>query len=209
MKAITLAAQTIQLGYADVVVAGGTESMSNAPNYIPVIATANGQRKTSSSQDLLNGVIHDGLTDAYGKREHMGFKGELCAKSHRISREQQDRYAIQSYQKAHEAVHDGWFRGEITPVRVADPRKRPILVKEDELIAKVSLPMDSCFHSCSELFTDTLTITARRREAQSFIPNLPLGCQRRYGHGRQLARAVGWCKCCYPCIRRKASRSAT
>ncbi|KAJ4297839.1 erg10, acetyl-CoA C-acetyltransferase [Kalmusia sp. IMI 367209] len=134
MKAITLGAQSIQLGYADVVVAGGTESMSGAPNYVFPNATVAATGKPTSR--TLNGLITDGLTDAYGSKEHMGLKGELCAKTHGISRDEQDSFAIESYRKALEATKQGWFRGEIAPIKVTAPGQRPVLVREDESLSK-------------------------------------------------------------------------
>lgn len=125
MKAITLAAQSIQLGYADVVVAGGTESMSGCPNY------TDGKR-------TINGVISDGLTDAYGNKEHMGLKAEMCAKTHSIGRDEQDNYAVESYRKAQAATRQGFFRQEIAPIKVTAPGQRPVLVREDESLSKVS-----------------------------------------------------------------------
>ncbi|KAJ4356119.1 erg10, acetyl-CoA C-acetyltransferase [Didymosphaeria variabile] len=111
MKAITLAAQSIQLGYADVVIAGGTESMSGCPNY------TDGKRTT-------NGVVTDGLTDAYGNKEHMGLKAELCAKTHSIGRDEQDDYAIDSYRKALAATLQGFLRQEIAPIKFDETKLR-------------------------------------------------------------------------------------
>ena len=125
MKAVTLAAQTIQLGYADVVIAGGTESMSGCPNYV------NGKRN-------VNGLSADGLTDAYGNREHMGVKAEVCARTHGISRKEQDDYTVESYRKALAATKEGLFRAEIAPIKVAAPGQKPVLVREDESLSKVS-----------------------------------------------------------------------
>jgi acetyl-CoA C-acetyltransferase len=135
LKAITLAAQTIQLGHADIVIAGGTESMSNAPNYTFAKPSSEGK----APQPMTNGLISDGLTDAFGKKEHMGVKGELCAKTYNISREQQDNFAIKSYRKAQTATENGWFRGEIAPIKVVTPDKKLILMKNDECISKVPL----------------------------------------------------------------------
>lgn len=124
MKAITLAAQTIQLGHAEVVVAGGTESMSGCPNY-------------SDGKRTINGLVTDGLTDAYGRNEHMGSKAEVCAKTHSIGREEQDNYAVESYRRALAATKEGLFRGEIIPIKVAAPGQKPVLVREDESLVKV------------------------------------------------------------------------
>ena len=133
MKAIILAAQTIQLGHADVVVAGGTESMSNVPDYVP-----SDRKQAPAKEGRTNGLTTDGLKDAYGSKEHMGVKGELCASQHGIDREAQDGYALDSYRKAQSATAHGWFRDEMAPVKVTIPGKRPVLVKEDEALAKVS-----------------------------------------------------------------------
>ncbi|CRK14989.1 hypothetical protein BN1723_002154 [Verticillium longisporum] len=78
LKAIILGAQTIITGNASIVVAGGTESMSNVPHYLPTLR--NGAKY--GHQTLVDGVLQDGLTDAYGKKEHMGMQGELCAQDH-------------------------------------------------------------------------------------------------------------------------------
>ncbi|KFY24540.1 hypothetical protein V493_05181 [Pseudogymnoascus sp. VKM F-4281 (FW-2241)] len=130
-KAIILGAQTIMTGNADIVVAGGTESMSNAPHYLPVLR--NGAKY--GNQTLVDGVLKDGLTDAYGKQEHMGMQGEECAQDHSITREQQDEYAINSYQKAQKATEAGLFKAEIVPVEVSGGRGKPnvIVDKDDEV----------------------------------------------------------------------------
>ncbi|KFY01072.1 hypothetical protein V490_01093 [Pseudogymnoascus sp. VKM F-3557] len=130
-KAIILGAQTIMTGNADIVVAGGTESMSNTPHYLPVLR--NGAKY--GNQTLVDGVLKDGLTDAYGKQEHMGMQGEECAQDHSITREQQDEYAINSYQRAQKATETGLFKAEIVPVEVSGGRGKPnvIVDKDDEV----------------------------------------------------------------------------
>lgn len=130
-KAIILGAQTIMTGNAHIVVAGGTESMSNAPHYLPVLRTG----AKYGNQTLVDGVLKDGLTDAYGKQEHMGLQGEECAQDHSITREQQDEYAINSYQKAQKATEAGLFKAEIVPVEVSGGRGKPnvIVDKDDEV----------------------------------------------------------------------------
>jgi acetyl-CoA C-acetyltransferase len=95
-----LGAQTIITGNADIVIAGGAESMSQCPHYLPNMRMG----AKFGDQTLLDGVLRDGLTDAYGKREHMGLQGEECARDHDFNREQQDDYAIQSYQRAQAAA---------------------------------------------------------------------------------------------------------
>merc|ERR1719326_1956132 len=95
MKAISLAAQSIALGHADVAVAGGLESMSNVPYYAP--SQRAGARLGHAS--LLDGVIHDGLWDPYDDK-HMGMCAEACADEYAISRAEQDAYALASYERA-------------------------------------------------------------------------------------------------------------
>jgi acetyl-CoA C-acetyltransferase len=121
VKAIVLGAQTIMTGNADIVVAGGAESMSNAPHYLPNMRTG----AKFGNQSLVDGVLRDGLTDAYGKQEHMGLQGEECAADHGFNREQQDTYAIQSYQRAQAAQKAGNFDFEIAPVEIPGARGKP------------------------------------------------------------------------------------
>lgn len=135
-KAIILGAQTIMTGNADIVVAGGTESMSNAPHYLPVLR--NGAKY--GNQTLVDGVLKDGLTDAYGKQEHMGLQGEECAQDHSITREQQDEYAINSYQKAQKATEAGLFKAEIVPVEVSGGRGKPnVIVDTDDEVKNLNI----------------------------------------------------------------------
>lgn len=130
VKAIVLGAQTIMTGNADIVVAGGAESMSNAPHYLPNMRTG----AKFGNQSLVDGVLRDGLSDAYGKQEHMGLQGEECARDHDFNREQQDEFAIQSYQRAQAAQKEGLFDFEIAPVEVPGPRGKPgtTVDKDDE-----------------------------------------------------------------------------
>lgn len=129
MKAIVLGAQTIMTGNAEIVVAGGTESMSNTPHYLPNMR--NGAK--FGDQSLVDGVLRDGLTDAYGKKEHMGLQGEECAKDHDFNREQQDEYAIKSYQKAQAAAKGGLFDFEISPVTLPGVKGKPgVTVETDD-----------------------------------------------------------------------------
>lgn len=135
LKAIVFGAQTIMTGNASIVVAGGAESMSNTPHYLPVLRTG----AKFGDQTLVDGVLRDGLTDAYGKREHMGLQGEECAKDHGFDREQQDDYAIRSIKKAQAASNNGWFDGEIVPVEVSGGRGKPnVTISKDE---KVQMPV--------------------------------------------------------------------
>ncbi|KAK6214790.1 acetyl-CoA acetyltransferase [Colletotrichum tabaci] len=136
MKAIILGAQTILTGNADIVVAGGTESMTNTPHYLPVLR--NGAKY--GDQTLVDGVLKDGLTDAYGKKEHMGMAAELCAKEHEFTREQQDEYAINTYKKAQAATEAGIFSTEIAPVEVSGGRGKPnVKVDRDDEVKNLNV----------------------------------------------------------------------
>lgn len=125
IKAMSLAAATILTGEVDVIVAGGTESMSNTPHYLPTLR--NGAK--FGDQTLVDGVLKDGLTDVY-KNEHMGLQGEECADDHGFSRQDQDEYAIRTYKKAIVATEAGWFKDEITPVTIKGTRGKPDTVVE-------------------------------------------------------------------------------
>lgn len=128
IKSIIVGAQTIITGNADIVVAAGTESMSNTPHYLPVLRTG----AKFGDQTLVDGVLKDGLTDAY-KKEHMGLQGEECASDHGFSREDQDEYCIRSYKKAIAATEAGWFTSEIAPIEVPQGRgKPPVTVSVDD-----------------------------------------------------------------------------
>jgi acetyl-CoA C-acetyltransferase len=115
LKAVMLARQAIALGDADIVVAGGQESMSNAPYLLPTART--GMRM--GNQQAVDSMIHDGLWDPYGNA-HMGNFGDACAKEHGFSREAQDEFAKASFARAQAAWRDGLFQGEITGVEVRE-----------------------------------------------------------------------------------------
>jgi acetyl-CoA C-acetyltransferase len=115
-------------GNASIVVAGGAESMSNTPHYLP------NMRKGAKfgDQTLVDGVLKDGLTDVY-KNEHMGLQGEECASDHCFNREQQDDYCIRSYKKAQKAQESGWFAEEIVPIEIPGARGKPsVTVSHDD-----------------------------------------------------------------------------
>jgi acetyl-CoA C-acetyltransferase len=126
MKAIMLGAQSILLGDNNVVVVGGMESMSNAPHYLPSGRT--GIRYGNG--EILDAIVRDGLQDPY-KKYMMGNAGEVCAKHYSFSREDQDNYAISSYERAIKAYHKNAFDAEIVPVEIAS-RKGSVLIAEDE-----------------------------------------------------------------------------
>jgi acetyl-CoA C-acetyltransferase len=132
MKAIMLGAQSIMLGDNDIVVAGGMESMSNTPYYLP--GSRSGYRL--GHNQVVDGIIKDGLWDVYNDY-HMGNAAELCASECNISREDQDTFSIESYKRATAATESGKFSVEIVPVEIVS-RKGTVVVSEDEDIRKVN-----------------------------------------------------------------------
>ncbi len=126
MKSIMFAAQTIMLGDNDVVVAGGMENMSSVPYYVDSVRKGN----KLGDQKLIDGLMKDGLWEVYNNY-HMGNAAELCATEFKITREEQDRYAVQSYERSADATESGKFKEEIVPV-VIKTRKGEIIVDKDE-----------------------------------------------------------------------------
>ncbi len=133
MKAVMYAVNQIQTGEADVIVAGGMESMSNVPYYLPKLR--NGARLGHA--EVQDGIIKDGLWDVY-KDYHMGMAAELCADECKISREEQDAYAIESYKRAIEATKNGYFNDELFHVKITDRKGTITMVEEDEELGKVN-----------------------------------------------------------------------
>jgi acetyl-CoA C-acetyltransferase len=127
LQAVVFGAKTLALGDADIVVAGGMESMSNVPYYLREART--GYRMGDGK--LIDGMIFDGLWDPYNDF-HMGVAGELCAKEHGLTRELQDAFAKQSYALASAAQKSGAFAKEIVPISIAQKKGDPTLVSEDE-----------------------------------------------------------------------------
>ena len=127
MKAIAQAAQSIALGDADIVVAGGMESMSNVPFYVDSLRWGNKYGNTN----LIDGLAKDGLTDAYDGQA-MGNAGELCAKECGITREEQDAFAIESYKRSQGAWAAGKFADEVVPVEIPQRKGDPIKFFKDE-----------------------------------------------------------------------------
>ncbi len=127
MKAIAQAAQSIMLGDADIVVAGGMESMSNVPFYADSVRWGN---KYGNTQ-LIDGLAKDGLTDVYDGKA-MGNAAELCAVTCGISREEQDAFAIESYKRSQAAVSAGKFENEIIPVAIPQRSGDPLIFAKDE-----------------------------------------------------------------------------
>ncbi len=127
MKAVMLGAQSIMLGINDVVVAGGMESMSNIPYYVP---RARFGYKYGHGE-LVDGLIKDGLWEVYNDFA-MGNCADHTAKEMNISREEQDEYAINSYKRAAKSWQEGWFKDEIVAVEVPQRKGEPLVVSEDE-----------------------------------------------------------------------------
>ena len=133
MKTVMLGAQQIMLGQRDIVVAGGMESMSNIPHYLP--QARSGYRLGNGS--VVDGVVHDGLWDVYNN-QHMGACAELCAETYSIGREAQDAYATSSYERAQAAAAAGAFDDEIVSVDVTS-KKGVTTVAADEEPSSINL----------------------------------------------------------------------
>ena len=127
MKSIALAAQSIMLGDADIVVAGGMESMSNVPFYSDSMRWGNKYGNVS----MIDGLVKDGLTDVYDGKA-MGNAAEMCATTCNISREDQDNFAIESYKRSQAASQNGKFDNEIVPVAIPQKKGDPIMFSKDE-----------------------------------------------------------------------------
>ncbi len=127
LKAVALAAQGIQTGDVDIVVAGGMESMSNCPYLLPQLR----QGYRLGHAKVLDAMIHDGLWDAY-EDVHMGMTAELVAEKYQISRQQQDAYAVESHRRAVEAIRSCRFREEVVPVSIPQRKGEPVAVTQDE-----------------------------------------------------------------------------
>lgn len=133
MKAIMIAADQISLGQADIMIAGGMESMSNVPYYLKKQRFGSKLGHTQAE----DGIIADGLWDVYNDF-HMGNAAEICAKECNISREQQDEFAITSYKRAIEAHEKGYFDNEIITMKVKDRKGNVTEVREDEELGRVN-----------------------------------------------------------------------
>ena len=127
MKAVVQAAQSIILGDVDIAVAGGMESMSNTPFYVEQLRWGNKFGNTT----LIDGLAKDGLTDVYDGKA-MGFAAELCASTCGISREEQDAFAIASYQRSQAAWAEGKFNEEVIAVEIPQRKGSPLLFGKDE-----------------------------------------------------------------------------
>jgi len=140
LKTVMLAAQAIQLGDADVVIAGGMENMSMAPYYLE-----NGRFGYRMGHgQFIDSMIHDGLWDIVNDF-HMGISNELCSEKYNVSREDQDRYAAESYKRAMEAISSERFKDEIVPVEIPQRKGDPVLFSQDEC------PMETSFELLSKM----------------------------------------------------------
>ncbi|MEN8777017.1 MAG: acetyl-CoA C-acyltransferase [Polaribacter sp.] len=151
MKSIMLAAQTIALGEAEIVVAGGMENMSAIPHY---------QHARTGSKFgpiiIEDGMQKDGLVDAYNKVA-MGVCADECASTYEFTREEQDNYAIQSYKRSAEAWNNGKFSDEVVPVKIPQKRGEPIIFSEDEEYKNVKMEKIAALRPA---FTKEGTVTA-------------------------------------------------
>ena len=151
MKAVMLGAQAIQCGDAEIVVAGGMENMSLIPHYMNL---RNGTKFGPAT--MLDGMQKDGLTDAYNNSA-MGVCADLCAAEYNFTREDQDNYAIQSYERSANAWNSGKFDNEIVPVAVPQRKGDPIIVAKDEEFTNVKIDK---IPSLNPVFTKDGTVTA-------------------------------------------------
>ena len=151
MKAVMQGAQSIMLGDTSIVVAGGMENMSLIPHYVHM---RNGKKFGPAT--LEDGMQKDGLVDAYDHNA-MGVCADLCAKEHNFSREDQDKFAIQSYERSARAWKEGKFDNEVVPVEVPQRKGDPVIFKEDEEFKNVRMDKIS---SLRPAFSKDGTVTA-------------------------------------------------
>ena len=151
MKAVMQGAQAIMSGDAEIVIAGGMENMSLIPHYIHL---RNGYKFGPAS--MIDGMQRDGLSDAYDNSA-MGVSADLCASEYKISREEQDNFAVQSYERSAKAWEAGKFDAEIVPVEVPQRRGEPIIISKDEEFSNVKLDK---IPTLNPAFTKEGTVTA-------------------------------------------------
>jgi len=151
MKAVMQGAQAIMAGDAEIIVAGGMENMSMIPHYVHM---RNGVKFGPTT--MLDGMQKDGLQDAYDNNA-MGVSADLCATEYKITREQQDAFAVQSYERSAKAWEAGKFDNEVVPVAVPQRRGEPIMVTKDEEYTNVKLDK---IPSLNAAFTKEGTVTA-------------------------------------------------
>jgi acetyl-CoA C-acetyltransferase len=151
MKAVMQGAQAIMAGDAEIVIAGGMENMSLIPHYVHL---RNGVKFGPTT--MVDGMQKDGLTDAYDNNA-MGVSADLCASEYKISREEQDAFAIQSYERSTKAWSTGKFNNEIVPVEIPQRRGEPIIFSQDEEYTNVKLDK---IPTLNAVFTKDGTVTA-------------------------------------------------
>jgi acetyl-CoA C-acetyltransferase len=140
LKAVMLAAQAIQCGDAEIVVAGGMESMSLAPYFLPKART--GYRMNNAKAE--DHMVYDGLWDHINDF-HMGVSNELCSEKYNITREAQDRFALESYTRAMKAITTGRFKDEIMPVEIPQKKGAPKIIDQDEC------PRDTSYEALAKM----------------------------------------------------------
>ena len=152
LKSIMFGAQAIALGQAEIIVAGGMESMSNAPYYVP-----SGRWGSKYGHvELIDGLLKDGLTDVYSQTA-MGISADKTAEKYNISREAQDAFAIDSYKRSQNASKSGNFKNEIVPVEIPQRKGAPIVIDQDEECFKVDFEK---IPSLKPAFSSEGTVTA-------------------------------------------------
>ncbi|MFZ0415397.1 MAG: acetyl-CoA C-acyltransferase, partial [Candidatus Acidiferrales bacterium] len=127
LKSVGLAAQAVITGESEILVAGGMESMSNCPYLLTQART--GYRLGNG--ELIDSMVHDGLWEAY-EDYHMGVTAELVAEKYKISRQEQDQYALESHQKAVRAMKSCFFESQIVPIEIPQKKGDPIVIRKDE-----------------------------------------------------------------------------
>jgi acetyl-CoA C-acetyltransferase len=178
LKAIMMAAQGVQLGDTDIVVAGGMESMSNAPYLLP--KAREGYRLGHGA--IVDSVINDGLWCSFDD-QHMGCTGEVVSERFHVSREQQDEYALNSHRKASAAIKSGKFREEIVPIEIPQRKGPPIIFDTDEPVRE-----DTSLEALGKLkpaFVEGGTVTAGNS------PGLNDGASAVVVTSRERARSLG------------------
>jgi len=187
MKATIIGAQTIMTGNADVVVVGGTESMSNVPYYLPTARTGS---KYGHVQ-MIDGLQKDGLTDAYSG-SGMGDAAEVCAEKHSLTRDDQDQYAIGTYQRAQAATKNGDF-AEIAPVEVSGGRGKPNkVVSADDEVANLHIEkLKSVKPSFKKDGTATAANSSPLSDGSAAIVLASAEGVKKYGL-KPIAKILGW-----------------
>jgi acetyl-CoA C-acetyltransferase len=151
MKSIAIAAQAITCGDIEIAVAGGMENMSQIPFYLD---GRNGKKFGNITLD--DGLLKDGLTNVYDGK-HMGTCGDLCADNHQFTREEQDNFAIESYQRSASAWKNGFFKTEVIPVHIPQRKGDPLIFNEDEEYKNVQIDK---IPSLKPAFSPEGTVTA-------------------------------------------------